>query len=115
MDKRIVSMIGLCRRASLLVSGEYSCEKALQAGKAKLILVSQDASNNTKEKFMNKSAYYKVPICFCGSKEELGSAVGKEFRAVVIIMDINFSKKIQLLVEEEAKVGGADIAEGTSI
>ena len=37
-------------------------------------------------------AYYKVPIYFFGGKEELGHAMGKEFRASLAVLDEGLSK-----------------------
>lgn len=47
----ILSMIGLAKRAGKVVSGEFSTEKAVKENKAKLVIVSEDASNNTKNFF----------------------------------------------------------------
>lgn len=48
----ILSMIGLAKRAGKVVSGEFSTEKAVKENKAKLVIVSEDASNNTKNFFL---------------------------------------------------------------
>lgn len=106
MNSRIRSMLGLCMKAGKVVSGEFACEKTLQAGKGKLIIVAADASDNTKEKFMNKSKFYHIPVLFFSSKEEFGAALGKEIRATAVVMDDNFAAKIQTLIEEEEKTDG---------
>ena len=100
MNNKIRSTLGLCKQARLLVEGEAMCEKALQSYGAKLIVVANDASENTKKKFTNKSNYYRVPILFFSTKEELGRSLGTEIRATIVIMDENFSTKINSLITE---------------
>ena len=100
MDNRIKSMLGLCKRARLLVAGELSCEKALQAKNAQLTIVATDASDNTREKFTNKSNYYNVPILIFSTKEELGAALGAAIRATIVVTDGGFAKKLETLITD---------------
>lgn len=88
-------MIGMAMKAGKLVSGEFATEKAVKSGKAALVIVSGAASENTKKKFRNMCDYYKVPIYFFGEKEELGHAIGKEFRASLAVLDAGLAKAIE--------------------
>ena len=47
MDK-VLSLLGLAARGRNLVSGEFSTEKAVKEGRASLVVVGTDASDNTK-------------------------------------------------------------------
>ena len=93
MDK-IFSMIGLATRAGKTLSGEFSVEKAVKQQKAKLVLVSTEASENTKKLFVNKCQYYGIPMYVCGTKQELGKATGNKMRASIAIVDSGFSTSI---------------------
>ena len=88
-------MIGMAMKAGKLVSGEFATEKAVKSGKAALVIVSGAASENTKKKFRNMCDYYEVPIRFLGQKEELGHAIGKEFRASLAVLDAGLAKAIE--------------------
>ena len=101
MQNKLLSFLGLCQRANKLVSGEFACENAIRGNTAKLILVSEDASKNTIKKFKNSSAYYNIRLILLGNKDELGSAIGKDERAVIVITDDGFSKKIQEIYDNE--------------
>lgn len=94
-NRKILSLIGLAMKAGKIVSGEFSTEKAVKAGKGRLVIVAESASDNTKKKFRNMCEYYQVPIYFFGKKEELGNAIGKEFRASLAILDDNFAEAIK--------------------
>ena len=74
-------MLGIATKAGKTVTGEFSTEKAVKEGKAFLVIVAKDASNNTKKKFHNMCDYYHVTIREFADKVSLGNACGKEFRA----------------------------------
>ena len=93
-NRKLLNLIGLATKAGKTVSGEFSTEKAVKTGKAWLVIVSAEASENTKKQFANMCAYYKVPIYFFGGKEELGHAMGKEFRASLAVLDEGLSKAL---------------------
>lgn len=52
-----------------------------------MVIVSEEASDNTKKMFTNMCTHYKVPIYLFGTKEELGHAMGQEFRASLSVED----------------------------
>ena len=87
-------MIGLATKAGKTVSGEFSTEKAVKTGKAWLVIVSEEASDNTRKMFTNMCTYYKVPLYFFGTKEELGHSMGKEMRASVAVLDSGLAKAL---------------------
>ena len=95
IDKKAFSSISLAMKAGFVASGEFLTEKAVKEGKAKLVIVAEDASVNTKKKMSNMCEYYQVPILFLGTKVELGHIIGKEFRASVAILNQGFAEMIQ--------------------
>ena len=99
MHKRVKSLLGLCQKAGLLVSGAYACEKALQERTAKLVVVALDASDNTRKKFVNKAFYYEVPTLLYGDMETLSRTIGKANRAVAIITDEKMAGKVANEIE----------------
>lgn len=98
--KKIYSLLGLAARGRNLVSGEFSTENAVKDGKAALVLVSEDASDNTKKLFQNKCAFYQVPCYQIGTKETLGRAIGKEMRASMAVTDQGLADSIINYLEE---------------
>lgn len=63
-----------------------------------MILIAEDASNNTKN-FLKINQLLEIFHIYFSTKEEIGFAIGKSPRAVVGIKDENFSKKIIELIE----------------
>ena len=91
---KILSYLGFATRARKAVSGEFSVEKSIKQRKAKLVIVSEEASQNTRKKFTDMCGYRKIPLYFFGTGEELGRACGKDFR-------------ISMAVEDEGLAGAA--------
>ena len=95
---KVLGLLGLAEKAGKVRSGEFSTEKAVKSGKAGLVIVSEESSDNTKKMFRNMCTYYKVPIYFFGKKSELGHAMGKEMRASLVMMDAGFAKAVVKLL-----------------
>ena len=98
-NNKVLSLLGLATKAGKVASGEFSTEKSVKTGKGFLVLVADDASQNTKKKFQNMCDFYEVPIYFIANKEELGRFCGKEFRASLAVQDENFAKATGVRVE----------------
>ena len=96
-NNKVLSLLGLATKAGKVASGEFSTEKSVKSGRGFLVLVADDASQNTKKKFQNMCDFYEVPIYFIADKEELGKFCGKEFRASLAVQDENFAKELQNL------------------
>ncbi len=96
---KVYSMLGLATKAGKVVSGEFATDKSVKGGKAWLVIVSEDASDNTKKMFSNMCEFYEVPRYFFGTKEELGHAIGKAMRSSLAITDENFAESIKKQLE----------------
>ena len=102
-SEKIYSLLGLSMRAGMLKSGEFATLEAIRGRKAELVIVSEDASDNTKKQFSDKCSYYEVPMVFFGDKESLGHAIGQDVRTSLAITDIGLSESLRknLLIEEQ--------------
>lgn len=98
---KILSLVGLATRAGKTASGEFCTEKEVKTGRAALVIVAGDASENTQKKFRDMCEFYEVPIYFYKDKDTLGHAMGKEFRAMVAVTDAGFAKGIVKHLETE--------------
>lgn len=87
-------MLGIAAKSGNVVSGEFSTEKAVKSGKAYLVIVSEEASDNTLKMFTNMTNFYEVPMHVFGTKEELGRCIGKQFRASLAITDENLANAV---------------------
>ena len=105
---KALAMIGLAQKAGKIVSGEFATEKAVKTGKAALVIVAGDASENTKKMFTNMCAFYEVPVYIYSDKETLGHAIGKQFRASLAVVDEGFRNTIEKHLKN--RFGAADVS-----
>ncbi len=87
-------MVGIATKAGRTESGEFMTENAVKSGRAALVILAGDASGNTKKKFRNMCEFYEVPLRIYSTKDELGHAMGKEFRASLAVTDEGLAQAI---------------------
>ena len=71
---RVLSMLGLATRSRNVVSGGFATEEAVKNGKAYLVIIAENASDNTRKKYSNMCEFYKVPYRYYGEKDILGGS-----------------------------------------
>lgn len=92
---KVLSMLGLAARSRNVVSGGFATEAAVKSGKARLVIIAEDASGNTRKKYDNMCNYYKVPCAVYGTKDVVGHSMGREERSVLAVTDEGFANSIQ--------------------
>ena len=97
---KIYSFIGLARKAGAVSPGEALAEQAVKRERAYLVLLAQDASENTKKKI--RTALYKtdIPLLEFGNKADLGRMLGKTFFSVIAVTDKGFAERIMELIKQ---------------
>lgn len=93
------SLLGLAYRARKCVSGEELVVKEIRRKSAKLVILSKDASENTRKKISDKCNSFSVPLYFVEDRVTLGAAIGKPERVVACVVDEGFAKKLIDLLE----------------
>jgi ribosomal protein L7Ae-like RNA K-turn-binding protein len=95
-DNRIKGLMGLCMKAGKSGSGEFQCEEAIRRGRARLVLLAADASENTRKRFRDRCRFYHVPVIELEwNKSELGQAMGQGERSCVAICEEGLARLIQ--------------------
>ena len=77
-------------RAGKVVSGDDTTLKELKKGKLSLVIVADDASDNTKKLFKDKSSYRKINQIYFATKVELGLAIGKAVSYTHLMVDYEY-------------------------
>lgn len=94
MKNNFLGLLGLAKRAGKATTGEDLCKKAVKSGISRLVIIAEDASDNTKKSVVNSCEYYKVRYITAFDKAELGKYTGAESRSAVSVNDDNFAKAI---------------------
>lgn len=100
---KIVNFLGLAMRAGKVKTGESVIVNEIKKHKIKLVIIAEDASENTKKVIQNKCESYHISFRIFGTRSELGQALGKAERVNVGITDQGFAKKLLSMIEEYRK------------
>ena len=100
---RIYSLLGLATRAGKTQSGGFLTEETVRAGKAALVIIAEDARKNTVKTITDKCEFRNVPYRTFGTKEALGSAIGKDMRSCVAVTDEGFASGLIKLIDSEMR------------
>ncbi|MET0787291.1 MAG: YlxQ family RNA-binding protein [Paenisporosarcina sp.] len=99
-EQAVLQLLGLATRARRITTGEELVVKDVRSNRAKLVIISTDASDNTSKKLKDKCTSYNVELHEFGDRYDLGHATGKEARVVLAITDAGFAKKLSGLLNE---------------
>ena len=100
MKDKLLSYMGFARKSGNLISGSNTCAFSMKKGKVRLLLIAEDASENTKEKMTSEAKASNVPVRIFGDSGEMSRAVGESGRTVFGITDGNFAQVIKKEIEE---------------
>ena len=86
-----LSLLGLAKKAGRLSVGNDAVLESLHAGRACVVIVAEDAAENTVRRFQNRRG--NIPIeTLPYSKATLGAAIGYKSCAIAAICDVGFAK-----------------------
>lgn len=119
MNTNTLGVLGLAKRAGRLVTGSANSVEAIRAGKAKLVIVACDASDNTKKLISDKSAFYKTESAVLDvTSNDLGHAVGaKGAIAAAAVTDSGFVTAVKKSLrpgEEHRQQRERDVTHGNN-
>ncbi len=88
---KLLNAIGLANKAGALVHGTNNVLDSVKKGKAKLVLLANDISENTRKLLSDKTTYRHIRIITLPvSMAELGNVLGKAETSSAAITDQNF-------------------------
>lgn len=101
MNNKLLSFLGLCRRAGKMTIGNDAVIEEINNGKSCLVLLAGDASQRTAREAALKAEKNNVEIrTLSCSKQQLSQALGR-LTAVISIHDAGFAKKLMQLADDE--------------
>lgn len=77
MQDKFLMAVGLAKRSGNAVFGTEQVRNSAKAGKAKLIIVASDVSDNTRKEISDTAAFYKTEcIMSCYTMAQISNAAG---------------------------------------
>lgn len=111
--RRVLSLLGQVKKSGMVVSGTNLVEGELrrERGSHWLAIVARDVSRDISERIVKNLESASVPFRTFLDKDELGEAIGKGPRSVVLIKDQGLAKAIEESLDRYWRVldkGGLD-------
>lgn len=100
MKDRILTLLGFAMKAKKIYTGGNTCELYIKRGIIKLLIIAEDAVDNTTNYMIRLCESNDVPYIIFMNRDTLSQAVGKSNRTVFGITDSNFAEKILEIYEE---------------
>lgn len=98
-NDRLLSFLGICKRAGRLVSGADTVTKTVNERKALLILYASDVSENSLKQVLRAAKEQGIPVKQLPyPKGELSLALGKHC-GIICTTDKGFADKILTLID----------------
>ncbi len=101
-EQKILTLLQFARKAGKLVNGFEACKKEILHGKVRLLILTQDISDNTKDRIVKFviETDSRIPVHQFSTQEVLSAALGLPWTAVFGILDNNFASKIVSYIEQ---------------
>lgn len=96
---------GLASRASKIVCGADAVKESIMFKKVFAVIIAEDASLTTREKFLRYASENNVQAFVFGNIEENSKAIGKKNKAIIAIKDKNFSNAICRIINGGDAIG----------
>lgn len=106
---RILSLLGLARRAGKTVLGFDATCAAVEKGRIQLVILAGDTAGHTRKKMERICRRYDVPFYYLANREELGRAIGKKAQ---VVLGLPAHGLTGLIMEELQAAGAAQRAPG---
>ena len=100
MNNKFFQFLGLTKKAGKLIEGYNQCEEALSHRRGTLIILSEESSTNTKDKFKRLGSRNDIPLIEGLPSEILGKCLGRSEINVLCVSDKKMSDKLLSLWNE---------------
>lgn len=93
-EEKILNMIGLCKRAGKLITGESAVLESIRGKNSQLVIIAGDASLKTMKKFTDKCKSFERNFIIFSDRFCLGRYTNRQYTVTISVNDKNFAKRI---------------------
>jgi len=94
MKDSFLQFLGLSKKAGYLIEGYNRCEEAVKKQSVFLLIISFEASINTRTKFEKYSNNLGIECIKGYNNEDLGKSIGRSEISVLCVTNKNMSEKL---------------------
>lgn len=99
-NNKFFTLLGFAQKSGNVITGDDLVEQGLLKGRISLIIVSEDASESTKEKYTKLCEQFNTKIIIGFNREDLSHAIGKFNRTLLGIKNKKFSRELYNIYED---------------
>ncbi len=102
MRSKVESYLGFAARARSLSTGYNTCIFMMEKRKLKLLILTEDLSENSKEKMHRVAKQYEVPCRTYGKMDDLSHITGTEGKGIFGLADKNLADAIVSEIDRQS-------------
>ena len=104
IQDKVLSNLGLAKRAGKAIVGTQMVQDAVRSGKAVLVIHASDISENSKKKLINTCAHYSCELIGYSDMQSLSDSLGqKKLITSAAITDESFKILIKKQLSEQTE------------
>lgn len=96
---------GLAAKAGKIICGADAVKESIMLKKVFVVIIAEDASLATREKFLKYAYENKINAFVFGSIDENSKVIGKKNKAIIALKDRNFSNAICQIINGGDAIG----------
>ncbi|MEG0919504.1 MAG: ribosomal L7Ae/L30e/S12e/Gadd45 family protein [Anaerovoracaceae bacterium] len=101
--KKVNSYLGFARKSGNMVMGSGTCSIYMKKKKIKLLIITTDTADNSKEKLVNEAEKTNTKYRVYGNSDEISHLVGSPGRTSFGITDKQFAETILKEIDKEGQ------------
>ena len=94
MENKVRSYLGFAAKARKLVTGYNTCIYMMEKKRIRLLILTEDLSENSVKKMVSAAEKHRVPCKIYGTREQLSNITGNVDKGIYGVTDDNFAKVI---------------------
>ncbi|EJP6473344.1 ribosomal L7Ae/L30e/S12e/Gadd45 family protein [Clostridium botulinum] len=94
VQNKFLQFLSLTKKAGHLIEGYNKCEEAVIKKTVYVVIISCDASENSKNKFKVKCEKNNIPFIEVYNEKELGNVLGREFIKILAVKNEGMANKL---------------------
>lgn len=105
IKSKVSGLLGLATKAGKTIAGFEAVCECIEKKRAKLVMISIEASEKTKKNIKYISEKNNVQCIEYGEIDFLSQAIGKKNKAIICIKDSNFARTIKNIIDGGDLIG----------
>lgn len=107
LDREVLGLLGLARRAGGAIVGPHALERVARAGRLAALVVAGDATPNARRRLAGLTGRTTIPTVVLADRARLGDAVGKGVAVAVGLTDRRLAERV-VAAASRTRTGDAD-------